>query len=1176
MSYFSNNKLFHYYELIENNIESDYIIKNDVIEILNNEEIRFDFSKLYVYAPIHGVLNSTDVETIKIVIDWGDGSIDRLKKPLVSNRSSIGTYRPNSWKVVEHLFNVEKRYEYKTDDIKYLHKITITAYNTFNDKLVVVIPYKMLYKTIYDLGSEMSLFSANTTNTNEVSYTLKQISTDSMFVANTLDWRVIYGNDENVIIQETVAEVFADEFVNEDIMTWDWKTPPVANITCEVDSFKKTIKCSFTEGDIPIDEWYPQMKFLQDSGNVTIYTRKRGVNYYEYDAIMSTEYCKSEIPNNPYDFPYGYDYPKGIYQTYLNPFIGINGVNTCSDSCYFSYPDALPRPKELICQNGKIETDFGNISEPVDLITFTDTDINFNYTLPKWAQVVSLTKGQLTFNGFYNKVIETTGVNENGESVTTTTEIEVPIDDIQFVYDFISPLKDEYGVPLYVNEPITETSKNFTYTVKKRNIPNQIDVDVVYTDESGKDVIKTEKKYIYYKASIATNDVLGGEDNTNISIEKISINDNGEEVKTKKDLIDYKISFDDYTIGDFVEESLSISKVDQMTKTFTVTWEFDKKDDWDQFICSLGKDKEYILTDIHNYQNDGSFEDLDMIKVEDKDDVYKFTKTFNINEIDDGKLDVQVSYRVNMSDFYDYRERTINSEIDLIYPTPKLTINDIQPYFSIIYNKENETQSIRLNAVIYGDSNEEDLKDIALQINSNSVILTEMEYRHQNIGFEAKNIIYGFEAANIDDIYNRIGESDKKILTLNKDVMKLQELPSNGVDYLKGDVTSRFTIDGKNEIVDWDWVKYNTLHDVTKSYRWVDKESGREFFGSDGYDGFEVKGIVEQEIETVSDEEESGDVNEDENINDDVQEEENGNDNNTEQEGENDDVQEEEDDENGNDGEQDSDNNGQQQQTSNKRYALYEIITIKRQNESIRRFVPVYDNVDVGKITKEILPDASACFDDATYYVSGYDKANDRGTLTVRWSSQNVAKVKNMFLTVTKNGEKVSSADIKNLSSYTFNNLDFDTTYGFYITLNSEYNNSHNNVYNKFNTGNISVLIKPEESIEFIGEPILSDDGALYTYVTWQWILHHQGCENVKLYYRDSIGNSGEYTNVKYQSFAQPPSFQKIYTDENGVSQKNIVTYGFKIKSDYIRETNDYKKDADGYITVHENSIELI
>lgn len=172
MSYFSNNKLYHYYEVIDSNVSSDSIIK-DTIEVLNNETIRFDFSKLNVYAPIYGVLNSVDVETIKIIVDWGDGTIDRLTKPLVSNSSTIGTYRPNQWKSIEHLFNVEKKYDYKTDDIQYLHKITITAYNTFNDKFVIQIPYKILYKTIYDLGSEMALFSANTTNTNKVSYTLK-------------------------------------------------------------------------------------------------------------------------------------------------------------------------------------------------------------------------------------------------------------------------------------------------------------------------------------------------------------------------------------------------------------------------------------------------------------------------------------------------------------------------------------------------------------------------------------------------------------------------------------------------------------------------------------------------------------------------------------------------------------------------------------------------------------------------------------------------------------------------------------------------------------------------------------------------------------------------------------------------------------------------------------------
>ena len=123
-----------------------------------------------------------------------------LSLPLISNKSTIGVYKSNQWKITTHLFNVEKRYQYNTDDVNLLHHIKITAFNACNDKVTIYIPYKMVYKTLYDLGSEITLFSANTTNKNTVSYTLKQKSSDSMMVVNSRDWRSIYGDDEIEVI----------------------------------------------------------------------------------------------------------------------------------------------------------------------------------------------------------------------------------------------------------------------------------------------------------------------------------------------------------------------------------------------------------------------------------------------------------------------------------------------------------------------------------------------------------------------------------------------------------------------------------------------------------------------------------------------------------------------------------------------------------------------------------------------------------------------------------------------------------------------------------------------------------------------------------------------------------------------------------------------------------------
>jgi hypothetical protein len=164
----------------------------DTIEIFNNEKLRIDFSKIDYRCSAFNIQNQ---ELSKIVVDWGDGKIDRLSKSLMDKSSSIGTYDPISWKQATHLFNVDKRYEYSTDNINVLPKIKITLYNTFNDKVNIFIPYKVIYKSIYDIGTHFSMLNANVTNSNLTSYVLKENKDNTIVIASTRDWKKIYGND---------------------------------------------------------------------------------------------------------------------------------------------------------------------------------------------------------------------------------------------------------------------------------------------------------------------------------------------------------------------------------------------------------------------------------------------------------------------------------------------------------------------------------------------------------------------------------------------------------------------------------------------------------------------------------------------------------------------------------------------------------------------------------------------------------------------------------------------------------------------------------------------------------------------------------------------------------------------------------------------------------------------
>lgn len=61
-------------------------------------------------------------------------------------------------------------------------------------------------------------------------------------------------------------------------------------------------------------------------------------------------------------------------------------------------------------------------------------------------------------------------------------------------------------------------------------------------------------------------------------------------------------------------------------------------------------------------------------------------------------------------------------------------------------------------------------------------------------------------------------------------ISKLKTLPSDGKDYLSGDVSRQYLLldeensEGENPIVDWLWVKQNTLHDIDKYYKFEKKD----------------------------------------------------------------------------------------------------------------------------------------------------------------------------------------------------------------------------------------------------------------------------------------------------------------------------------------------------------------
>lgn len=340
MSYYYKSKIYDQYVIDAVIYPSQGDIVYDTIEIFNNEKMRIDFSKIDYRCSAFNIQNQ---QLSKIIVDWGDGKIDRLSKSLMNKSSSIGTYDPISWKQATHLFNVDKRYEYSTDNINVLPKIKITLYNTFNDKVNIFIPYKVIYKSIYDIGTNFSMLNANVTNSNLTSYVLKENKDNTIVIASTKDWRKIYGNDSQVVrvSDTTISSNYSDEFVNEDSIIWDWKSVPQVSLSVEQKTNVSTgnnlqyFDCNFEQITVNLDSWKPKCYIFTksiDQNDEVIYGQKQititADNIWAEDRHYKVFYTqdgqKLTLPN-------------GIYVNYLD-IVGINDIQGKSSIIYKSIP----------------------------------------------------------------------------------------------------------------------------------------------------------------------------------------------------------------------------------------------------------------------------------------------------------------------------------------------------------------------------------------------------------------------------------------------------------------------------------------------------------------------------------------------------------------------------------------------------------------------------------------------------------------------------------------------------------------------------------------------------------------------------------------------------------------------------------------------------------------------
>lgn len=221
MSYFYKNKIYDVFSIDGTIYANDGdIIRNDYIEIFNNEELVLDFTNTNMICSNEKIKGS---ELHKIKILWGDGEEDVLVKNLSDKSSSINTVF-SSWKRVSHLYNTEKRSVYLTEDVVSLPNIVVYFYNTYNDVIRLIIPFKIVYKSLYDLNCRFALMGANTGNDYLTTFVLKEGIGDSVSIIQSINPMTNINFDDNIeyIKDKTVSVDYSEEFIDEDNVMWAW------------------------------------------------------------------------------------------------------------------------------------------------------------------------------------------------------------------------------------------------------------------------------------------------------------------------------------------------------------------------------------------------------------------------------------------------------------------------------------------------------------------------------------------------------------------------------------------------------------------------------------------------------------------------------------------------------------------------------------------------------------------------------------------------------------------------------------------------------------------------------------------------------------------------------------------------------------------------------------------
>ena len=450
MSYFLNSVKYDTF-VIDPKYFENYkgAVRLPLIEIFNKDAIEFDFTNVKIKCSDES-LSSRDIRINKIFIDYGDGTTEILNEDLINKTSFLGNFIKKSWQITSHSFISEKRHIYSDDlETNNYPSIIITFFNQFNDKFYFIVPYKILYKSYYDEGSEFTLLNANINNNNITSFSLRERKNNSIVVISS---KSFLEEEQFFVNPSSIVDESDDYYVDDDEMLWNWSTIPEIifdEISTDFDEEKGLYNVYF--------KWKEKNVSIQ---NIKISRRTIGVN-------SSNEY--TELTDISFDDLSYTDYglPNNIYE-YVFDIVGINDVSNKSYQYVVAAKDNpcliyKPETKNLIEPNPTISSkhftinfDINSVGGDVVPFEFFDTlmfkmlqkekYLSFNHNILEQADYLDETKTQLTSSISYSLPLRTDTLPNGNYTLTVETKDKVGNTSTRF-YNYN---KEELDTPSFI------------------------------------------------------------------------------------------------------------------------------------------------------------------------------------------------------------------------------------------------------------------------------------------------------------------------------------------------------------------------------------------------------------------------------------------------------------------------------------------------------------------------------------------------------------------------------------------------------------------------------------------------------------------------------------------------------------------------------------------------------